>query len=132
MADPALDLRQFDELVADLGKIPGRLAPQVAATVKKGAQNIKDDWADRWSDLDSAPRLDAAISYSLAGGGYGVFAAEIGPDKDRPQGALGNLVEYGSVNNAPIPGGAPALDAEEPRFTKAIAGAAADAVIGRR
>ena len=42
--------------------------------------------------------------------------AEIGPDKSRPQGALGNLLEFGSENNPPHNDGGRALQAEEPRF----------------
>ena len=47
-------------------------------------------------------------------------AAQIGPDKGLPQGALGNLIEYGSVNNPGHNNGKDALDAEIPRTVKAL------------
>jgi hypothetical protein len=87
--------------------------------VKRGAQNIKTDWRTRWHGLDNAPMLEYAVTYDTSVDGTRV-SAEIGPDKARRQGALGNLIEYGSVNNAPHPGGSPALDAEEPKFLKAL------------
>ena len=46
---------------------------------------------------------------------------EIGPDRSRGRAAaLANIPEYGTVNNPPIPGGIPAVAAEEPRFEKAM------------
>lgn len=87
--------------------------------VTKGALNVKNDWRARWSGLSHAPRLPDAITFDVLFRFSGPEAV-IGPDKDRPQGALGNLIEYGSVNNAPRPGGAPALDAEADRFERAL------------
>jgi hypothetical protein len=47
--------------------------------------------------------------------------AEIGYDKDKRGGALGNLLEYGSAaTNPPHRDIGRALDAEEPRFIAAI------------
>jgi hypothetical protein len=107
------------ELIADLER-EARVAPAEARKVlQKGALNIKNDWRRRWSGRPHAPRLPYAIGYDTRVLG-GVSEAEIGPDKDKPQGALGNLFEYGSVNNAPIPGGAPALEAERPKFEAAM------------
>lgn len=95
----------------------------VRPVVAHGAVNIKKDWRDRWSGLAHARALPFAISYDLHTVNS-VVVAEIGPDKDRPQGALGNLIEFGSVNNAPLPGGAPALDAEAAGFEAAVANVA--------
>lgn len=99
------------------------------AAVTKGAVNIKKDWAARWSGMGHAPALPAAVSYDITYGLGGV-KAEIGPDKGRRQGALGNLLEFGSVHNAPRPGGMPALDAEAPRFEQALAEAAGKVLDG--
>jgi hypothetical protein len=112
-------------LVADLGKAEAAAIAEARKVVEKGAVNIKKDWQRRWSGLAHAPALPAAITYD-AGYGFGKIEAEIGPDKGRRQGALGNLIEFGSVNNAPIPGGVPALQAEAPRFEKALIDALGD------
>jgi hypothetical protein len=131
MADRvSIDLRELDELVADIGRVGIRTEARVRPVVAKGALNIKTRWAELWADLESAPRLAAAVTYDLEQSAT-AFGALIGPDKDRPQGALGNLVEFGSVNNAPTPGGQPALDEEAPRFEAAIASAAASAILAR-
>lgn len=110
-------------LIADLER-EARVAPAEARkVVQKGAQNIKTDWRRRWSGHPHAPRLPSAVGYDTRILGP-LCEAEIGPDKDKPQGALGNLFEYGSVKNAPIPGGAPALEAERPKFEAAMEGLA--------
>jgi hypothetical protein len=93
--------------------------PDVTRVVAVGARNIQQDWRRRWSGFRHAPALPAAITYDVFNSLRGP-AADIGPDKNRRQGALGNLLEYGSIKNAPIPGGAPAAQAEEPRFAKAL------------
>lgn len=111
------------ELAAAWDEAADRADEELRPVVSKGALNIKRDWAARWSGFRHAPYLGAAVSYDLDESG-GVLGAEIGPDKDRRQGALGNLLEFGSVNNAPHPGGRPALDAEAPRFEQAAGDAA--------
>lgn len=112
----------FSETRVMLDAISKATAVTPAATmavVVKGGLNIRNDTRRRWSGFKHAPRLPAAVTMdtyvSLTGP-----SAVIGPDKAKPQGALGNLFEYGSVNNAPIPGLAPAAEAEAPRFEAAL------------
>lgn len=106
-------------LVADLTR-EARIAPAEARkVVQKGCLNIKGDWRRRWSGFSHAPRLPYAIGFDTKILG-GLIEGEVGPDKDKPQGALGNLLEYGSLNNSPIPGGAPSLLAEKPKFERAM------------
>jgi len=121
----SVDTSQLRALAVDLGRIPAKVAPAAVAVVSKGALNVKTDWAQRWSGLAHAPMVDEAVTYDILTGPLGVISAEVGPDKDRPQGALGNLLEFGSVHNAPAPGGLPAAEAEAPRFEQAAAALAA-------
>jgi hypothetical protein len=107
----------LDTLLADLARAGEQLPPEARKITQKGALNIKTSWARYWSGLKHAPALSRAVTYDTRWVGSGV-EAEIGPDKSRRQGALGNLVEYGSINNAPIPGGAPALAEEAPRYER--------------
>lgn len=106
--------------VADiLVKAAGVAPVEARKVVAKGALNIKTDARRRVSGLAHAPSYSNSItfdSHETATGGW----AEIGPDKSKRQGALGNLIEYGSVNNAPIPHMAPAAEAETPKFEKAM------------
>ena len=118
----------LNELIDALDNAAKVTPEQIRKVVARGALQIKKDWQQRWSGHSYIPALPYAVSYDTklsVGGG----SAEIGPDKGRPQGPLGNLIEFGSENNAPIPGGQPALDAEAPRFEKAL-GDLAEKVLG--
>jgi hypothetical protein len=117
--DFELTINGLDELQSAMNRVERRLSRGANAVVRKGALNIKKDWARRWSGLAHAPAVPRSITYDVDTSFHEV-SAEIGPDKGRPQGALGNILEFGTVNNAPIPGGVPALATEEPRFVKAL------------
>lgn len=112
----ATEIREFE---VDLGKIAGRFVKDVMRVVEKGSLNIKQDAAQRISGLAHAPHYPRSISYDVRHR-VGAIEGEIGPDKSRTQGALGNILEYGTSKNAPIPHLAPALDAEELRFVQAL------------
>lgn len=109
----------MDELIAALRSADRQALPQGKKVVSKGSLNVKKDWAGRWQGLAHAPALPRAVTYDLDTAGD-VVSGEIGPDKSRRQGSLGNLLEFGSMNNAPHPGGLPALEAEEPRFVENV------------
>lgn len=89
------------------------------AAVFKGAMNIKRDSARRISGHPRWRRLPYAIDFDTYRSLRGP-AAEIGPNHDKPQGELGHIPEYGGLYSPPIPYMAPAGDAEEPRFAKAM------------
>lgn len=114
-----VDASDAKRLVAELDKATSRALDETLAVVKKGADNIKKDAARRVSGLAHAPAYPASINYDVWVGFRGA-QAEIGPDKGKRQGALGNILEYGTLKNGPIPHLAPALKAEEPKFVKAL------------
>lgn len=113
------DISGLNELIRDMTAAPGRAQRQVDGVVRKGAVNVKNDAQRLASGLRHAPLYPASIGFD-AEWKSGAYEAEIGPDKDRPQGALGNLLEYGSANNAPLAHLGPALDIEGPKFEKAM------------
>lgn len=104
-------------LTADLEAAPlkaavgvGHLLDDAGARVQAGAQR-------RISGHPHSPAYPSSITHDTTVGGGGMaFTTEIGPDKDRRQGALGNILEFGTSKNAPIPHLAPALDEEEPKL----------------
>lgn len=106
------DLRKWEK---DLGEFEPHLVPRVHAVVKKAALNIKNDWRDTWSGHSYIKPLARSVSFDMMPS-FKAIKAEIGPDKDRPQGALGNIIEFGTLNNAPIPGGLQALMKEVPKM----------------
>ncbi|MFD5509023.1 hypothetical protein ACFWIB_14770 [Streptomyces sp. NPDC127051] len=116
------DVRQLVRLAVVLERSIPEAERAMVAAVTRGAFNIKRDWRDnaRASSGRHARLYPNSISYDVTpipGGAK----AEIGPDKDKPQGPLGNLLEFGSVNNQPHNDGGRALQAEEPRFTAQVA-----------
>lgn len=118
------DVSGLNELVADLTAAPFKARAQARAIVAVGAKNIRDQARRTSTGMAHAPAYPSSITYDIEEKGIGQVEAEIGPDKNRPQGALGNLIEYGSVNNPPNYDLGAALDREGPGFTKAMAEAA--------
>lgn len=106
-------------LVVDLTKAAAGATTASAAVVAKGALNIKND--ARANVAKTAPVHNAhalnAITYDLGPTG---LEAEIGYDKDKRGGSLGNILEFGSRKNPPHRDLGLALDAEEPRFEAAL------------
>lgn len=111
-------MTELDQLADDLDAAKIDLAA-VRAVTARGAMNIKRDWQAAWAGMRHAPFLAAAVSYDTGLWAAGAWA-EIGPDKARKQGALGNVIEFGTAKNAPNPGGEPALQAEDARFVQAM------------
>lgn len=117
------DMRDVRRLELHLLRSIPRARRDARAVVMRGAVNIKRDWRAnaRASSGRHAPLYPSSISFDVSRYGRDIFRAEIGPDKGAPQGALGNLLEYGSVHNPPHRDGGRALDAEQPRFEEQMA-----------
>jgi hypothetical protein len=113
------DTKELAALAADMDEA-ARIAPTEArAVVVKACLNIKADARKRITGLKHAPAYPYSITYDTVQLPRGA-AGEVGPDKDKRQGALGNILEYGTRKNAPIPHLGPAAEAEEPRFARAL------------
>lgn len=110
-----LDVSELVALANDLERAAIGAQMAAAPVVAKAAFNVKRDWrANATASSGShAKRYPYSIGYDLEDGG---LTAIVGPDKDRPQGPLGNLLEYGSAHNPPHNDGGRAMDAEAPRF----------------
>ena len=118
----SVDVRQLLALAGDLNASSVRAWLATHAVVTRGAMNVKRDWRAnaRATAGQHARRYPDSVTYDVTYTPVGV-SAEIGPDKARPQGALGNLLEFGSVHNPPHMDGARALAAETPQFLAALA-----------
>jgi len=119
------DASDMDALGADLARAAVEHPRRVRPIVQRGALNVKKDAQARSSGLAHAPHYPQAITYETSES-PGKIEAVIGPDKDRTQGALGNILEFGTSKNPPIPHLLPAAKAEEPRYIKAIQDVAED------
>lgn len=114
-----VDTSQLDQLVQQLEHVGDDLPDGARQVVQRGALNIKTDW--RQMAKVSAGKHGKLYPYSIT---YDTeetrtrVTAEIGPERDRPQGGM--AFETGSVNQPPHPDGQRAADREEPRFAKAV------------
>lgn len=126
MTDGAEELRA---LAHDLREAPVKAQAAAVGVVRHGALNVKRGWQDnaRTSAGRHGRRYPSSIGYDTDID-KGHIEAEIGPDKNRPQGALGNLIEFGSVHNPPHNDGGRALRVEAPKFEHALAEVALDAL----
>jgi len=117
------DMSDVRRLERHLLRAVPRARRDARQVVRRGAVNIKRDWRAnaRGSAPKHAPYYPRTISFDVNNYGPDIIMAIIGPDKGGPQGALGNLLEYGSVKNPPHRDGGRALDAEEPRFDAQMA-----------
>jgi hypothetical protein len=106
----SIEFDGFDELLADLGAVTRKTAGLAVKAVAVNAGKVKAAWRQADSGIKHAPAYPASITYDVhTGAGY--VEAEIGPDKNRNQGALGNILEFGTANNPPRGSGARALAA---------------------
>lgn len=119
----------LDELIINLDAATSRMANEVDKVMAKAGVNIKNGVRQRWSGHPHIKHLPNAVSYDLYHWPTHTIL-EIGPDKNRRQGPLGNIIEFGTVNNAPIPALSPELDAELPRTMDALAALTAKVLDG--
>lgn len=118
-----VDTSQLDTLAADLAEIPDDTLPKFKRVVSRGALNVKNDLRADASGGVSYRHFPRSIDYDITDGGLG---AEIGPNKDQIQGALGNLLYFGTSKTGPVLDINGPLHKEEPRLLDAIADVAED------
>jgi hypothetical protein len=111
------ETRELYQLAQAMAANVGQAETEMTGIVIRGALNVKNQWkANAQATAGSHARLyPSTISYTptpIPGGA----SAEIGPDKGRIQGALGNILEYGTSRQAGHNDGGRALIAEHPRF----------------
>lgn len=149
MPDSArIDFSELNKMAADLGRVPDDSGEFFRQAIETTARHVKDTARENAKGMAHAPAFPYSITYdvgvgydqsigqqamsviggAISGARASVLRAEIGPDKNRAQGALGNLIEYGSVNNPPQGIMHGALQANEVDFEKGIAKATDDAL----
>jgi hypothetical protein len=118
-----IDFSDIDQLAADIAEVPKKAGPKIRQAVEVTSRHIKDAWRDKLTGSEHLPGLPYAVDYDITtfqGFGASVIKSEIGFDKDRPQGALGNISEYGSINNPPRGYGLAALQENIADFEKGL------------
>lgn len=121
----AWDLSELNTLALDLGKGNALLVTQARKIIEVAAQKIKKEMANEARGIGHAPSFPDSITYDVHG-----LEAEIGPDKSRRQGALGNILYFGTSHNGPVIADiAKPLKAEAPIVADLIAKAAAEGIL---
>jgi hypothetical protein len=126
----SIDSSEIDQLAADLGAVPATAGRFLRSAVEVSSRRVKDDWRDESKGLEHAPAFPYSVGYDVTTAhafGQTVLKSEIGPDKERAQGALGNLIEFGSINNPPQGLGHGALQRNEDDFERGLSKALVDA-----
>ena len=132
MADGiSVEASGLSALAGDVGEAAANSGKFINSAVQHTSRLIRDTWREKASGNPHAPAFPRSITYDLdvyRGFGVSILRSEIGPDKERPQGALGNLLEYGSVNNPPRGYGLAALQENEADFEEGLEKAIDDAL----
>lgn len=119
-SDVSVNMAAVNRLAVDLSRAASRAIGEIEPVMKRAAQNIKNDLVADASASRHFHGLVPSISYDRTG-----FAStvgyEIGPDKDRRGGALGNIAYYGTSRGGGSLDLEAPLAAEEPRLVAALA-----------
>ena len=111
------DFGEVRALATDLGRTTRAVEKGADKVLERSALGVKNVMVGQAKASHSgyAKRFASSISYDRRYG-VGRMSYEVGPDKSRPQGALGNLLYFGSKNNAPTLDIEAGLIAEEPKL----------------
>ncbi|WP_333810796.1 hypothetical protein [Timonella senegalensis] len=115
-------MTDLERLVADLGKAPRDAFKQADATLKKAAHQIAEDIRDQVKGSETLGQSARSVSYDSKAS-IGTLRYEVGFDKMRKGGALGNIWEFGVMSRAGAFGGGKgdmlgALEREMPAVEK--------------
>ncbi len=118
-----IDTADVARLAVDLGRTSAKVLAVVEAVSAKAALNIKNQMVTDASGHETFPHFPRSIGYERRLT-LGSVEYEIGPDKNGPQGALGNILYFGTSRDAPVLNLLGPLEAEEPNYLKYLAAAA--------
>lgn len=116
---PDFDTTHVVKLAADLLRSPAITATRAQTVIAASALSVQTEARRIIGTSEMLPYYAASITHDLSSGLLS-WEAEIGPDKNLPQGPLGNILEYGTSRTAPIPHLGPALLAEESKYVAAM------------
>jgi hypothetical protein len=122
--DITIDADELGALAVRLAGAGRRAVPLVREVVAKAAQDVQDDLREKARGHATFPHFPRSITHDVRG-----LDAEIGPDKNARQGALGNILYFGTARTGPVlEHPARAVDRARPGFERALAEAGAQAI----
>lgn len=116
MSDSAAELRQFAIAV---GRIADGAYDDVEGVIEKGALNVKSEMIADVSASRHFKGMAGSITYDPKNAA-GVIRREVGPDKGRRGGALGNIYYFGTSRGGGTGDIEKPLNSEEPRLMSAM------------
>lgn len=120
---PDWDFSELDQLAADLGQVADKAGPKINSAINVTSLKVKRAWQEPLKGSRSLPALPYAITYDITtfqGFGSSVIKSEIGFDKSRNQGALGNVSEFGTPNTTGRGFGLKALESNQGDFLRGL------------
>lgn len=118
----SFDFHELNKLAADLGHVAALAGPNIVSAVKFTSVLIKKESAKtvgrkRWSAAAAAIDFDV---HGTTGSRLGAISSEIGYNKGKAGGPLGNIREFGSPHTAPSNDLVNALHNNEADFQKGL------------
>ena len=111
---------ELRRLVTDLGKAPRQVLDGAEKVLERGALNVKNDLNEQASGSRHFHGMAGSVSYDRSWS-LGGLSFEVGPDKGRRGGALGNLFFFGGANGGGGTGDLDgALSREAPKLESAM------------
>ncbi len=129
MSDFEFDMSEVEAFATILDAAPAKALKDTREVVQKAALNIKKGMQDDFGGIAHAPYFPSAITYDTRVTHDGI-EAEIGPDKSKPQGPLGNILAFGTVKNGPVADITRSLRAQIPELQEYLGRVGADAIDG--
>lgn len=132
MADGiSADFDGLNHLAASLGTVPANSGPLINSALQVTSNKILQTWRGKLVGSATLPGLPGALSYDVSvfrGFGVSVLESEIGFDKARSQGPLGNISEYGTPRTPGRGFGIASLEENEADLTVGMSKAVDDAL----
>ena len=121
--DVSIDTSEVNVLAVDFGKAGRKVVLEATKVVAKGAGKVADAMRQDFTGHRYAPAIPAAVNYDVRG-----LEFEVGVDKRGPQGGLGNILAFGTSNNAPVLDHTASLRRELPAIEKYLGDIGVDAL----
>ena len=133
--DMKFDFTEIDQLAANLGEVRANSGKWIRSAVEFTSVKVKKNAAKRVGARKYFKGAAGAIDYEVSifqGFGASVLKSEVGYNKTKKPGRLGNLAEFGAPNSSygPLVGGADlfhAMKDNEADFQKGLGDALRDA-----
>lgn len=117
-----IEINGATEVAATFAGAAAKALPAIVVATGKTAEELKTKWraGARRSSGSHGRRYPSSITSEKKLSALGAVAFEVGPERGKPQGAMGPGFEYGSRNQPPHLDGKKAADAVEPGYHEAI------------